>query len=71
MLPDGDHDALIVDAEEADDGRVRVELTITSGPHKGEVVAVRGRFGARSAVDLLGEPATLTVRDGRPDVRLG
>lgn len=71
VLSDGDHDALIVDAEETGDGAVRMELALTTGPNKGEVVAVRGRFPHRTALDLLGEPATLRVRNGQPEVRLG
>lgn len=71
MLDDGRYPALVLDAEETDPaGWVRVELAITAGPHKGEVVAVRGSFGGRSALDLLALPATLAVADGEPSVTL-
>ena len=66
MLPDGTYDALIVDAHED-----RLEVTITSGDHKGQVVILRGSFAGRQDIDLLAEPATLTVADGVPRLRLG
>lgn len=74
MLADGTYDVFVLDAEEVEGGRageVRVELTVTSGPHKGDVVVVRGDAGARPPLDLLGEPATLVVSDGVPRLRLG
>lgn len=70
MLADGSYDALIVDAHTEDDGSVRVEITITTGEHKGEVVNLRGRFPGRDELDLLAAPATLVVRDGQPRVML-
>jgi len=66
VLPDGTYDALIVDAVDG-----RLEVTITSGDHKGEVVVLRGSFAGKDDVDLLAEPATLTVLDGVPRLRLG
>lgn len=69
VLEDGSYDAIVVDADEADDGSARVELTIVAGPHKGEVVTVRGEGMGDRALDLLGVPATITVRDGTPHVR--
>ena len=75
-LPDGSYDVIVVDAEPTDDGDVRIELTITLGPHIGRLVALRGQHveGATGAVDadpvsLLGIPGTLRVRDGRPTFR--
>lgn len=75
-LPDGAYDVIVVDVEEADDGDVRVELTITLGPHVGRVVALRGRHvegrGDRQPPDplaLLGIPGTLRVRGGEPSFR--
>jgi hypothetical protein len=67
VLEDGTYDALVVDADEVD-GAVRVELALSSGPHKGEVVAVRGTFAVSHPIELLGLPATLTVADGQPSV---
>ena len=68
MLDDGLYDALVVDADVRDDGVVVLELTILTGDHKGEVVAVQAATVERDHLDLLGLPATLTVADGRPSV---
>jgi hypothetical protein len=68
-LQDGVYDALVVDAEERDPGTVAVELTIVAGPAKGEVVALVSSGWSGDPLDLLGVPATLTVRDGEPSVR--
>lgn len=70
MLPDGRYDVLIVDARADDDGTVHVDITVTSGVHKGDVVAVRGRFPGTDELDLLAAPATLVVSDGQPTVTL-
>ena len=66
MLPDGVYDALIVDASDG-----TLEVTITTGDHKGEVVMLRGGFAGKDELDLLAEPVTLTVVDGVPHLRLG
>ena len=74
MLEDGTYDALVIDAETVDgagsEGIVRLDLTVIAGPHKGEVVALRGHFANTDPVDLLGIPATIVVRDGQPSVTL-
>lgn len=73
MLPDGTYDAFVVDASPASgppDERpgLRLDLTILSGPHKGEVVSMKAVGELRDEVDLLGLPATLTVADGQPSL---
>ena len=70
MLSDGTYDAIVVDARADDDGILRLDVTITSGPHKGEVVQLAGRYPGKDELDLLAAPATLTVRDGTPSLRL-
>ena len=70
-LADGTYDALVVDASTGDDGSIRVEITIVAGPAKGEVVSLRTvDLGDTDPLDLLGVPATLTVRGGVPSLRL-
>lgn len=69
-LPDGAYDAIVVDAHDRDDGTVTLELTVLAGPHKGEVVEVRGPAGGGDAIEVLGVPATLTVAGGHPSVVL-
>ncbi|HEY4377329.1 MAG TPA: hypothetical protein VGM93_09230 [Acidimicrobiales bacterium] len=70
MLTDGTYDAVVVDAEEAGDGAVALDLAVLAGPHKGELVTVHARGLDRDALDLLAVPAMLTVADGRPSVVL-
>ena len=62
MLDDGTYDAFIVWAEQRDDG-VALELTITSGTHRGDVInIVTSSFATRDAIDLVGLPCTLHVQ---------
>lgn len=69
MLPDGVYDAIVVDAVD-DDGVIRLELTILAGGHKGEVVNLASPNLSGEPSLMLGIPATITVADGRPDLRL-
>ena len=68
MIDDGTYDAFIVDAREDEENlrAISVELTITSGARKGEVVTVRATNVQRDAIALIGMPATLRVVDGKP-----
>jgi len=74
VLEDGTYDALVVDAASgvSDDGAdvMHLELTVLGGPHKGEIVALSATGLPGTEIDLLGLPATLTVTDGRPSVRV-
>lgn len=64
MLPDGTYDAFVVWAEDGD-GALKLDLTITSGPHKGAVVSISGPAGG-DPLALTGMPCTLVVSDGEP-----
>ena len=64
-LEDGTYDAIIVDAEEREDGRVSCEVTLLDGAHKGDMVTIVADL-TMDPLDLLAIPATLTVRDGEP-----
>lgn len=76
LLPDGTYDAFVVDATEHDPGTdptsrvVHLDLAITAGEHKGEVLAVSARGLEGDEIELLGMPATLTVTDGVPTVTI-
>ena len=74
MIPDGTYDAFVVDAEPgvADDGteHMHLELTILAGEHKGNMVTVTAVGLEGTEIDLMGMPATLTVADGQPRVRI-
>jgi hypothetical protein len=68
MLEDGTYDAFIVWAEERDNG-VALELTITTGTQRGNVVNIVTRaFATRDALSLVGLPCTLHVHGD--DVRV-
>ncbi|MDQ1445646.1 MAG: hypothetical protein QOI20_2110 [Acidimicrobiaceae bacterium] len=62
-LEPGTYDGVVVDAEELDDDALSLEIALTSGPHKGAVVRVRGPRAGRDAVSVLGLPVTIDVRD--------
>lgn len=70
MLDDGVYDAVVVDAEDAPEGGLHLELTILAGPHKGEMIRLTAGGLERDALDLLAVPATLTVLNGEPHLRL-
>jgi hypothetical protein len=69
VLDDGTYDAIVVDAREIEGeagDAVVLELTITAGPHKGEIVTVHAEHLALTAIDVLGLPGDLIVTDGAP-----
>jgi hypothetical protein len=69
-LDDGTYSAVVVEAI-ADVERVDVvhlELAISAGSRKGDVIAMTSMGTTRRDIDLLGLPVTLTVRDGMPRV---
>ena len=61
-LADGRYDAFILSAE-ARDGGVALSCTITTGPHRGDVIdIVSTQFATRDPIALMGLPCTLVVR---------
>ena len=70
-LPDGSYDAFVIDVDEGPDGRAtRLELTLTAGDHKGEVLGVAVGGLDAGMVELVGMPATVVVTHGRPTVTI-
>jgi hypothetical protein len=77
MLPDGIYDVIVIDAEPGDDGDLHIELTISLGPHVGELIRLRERHidrrragaGTEDPYALLGVPGTLRVHAGQPTFR--
>ena len=73
-LADGEYPALVIDVEEGLDDTgtavVHLELTILTGEHKGDVVAMSARGIRGSFIELIGMPATITVVDGDPKVTI-
>ena len=61
QLPDGRYDAFILSADPRERG-VAISCTITSGPHRGDVVdLVSTTFATRDPFDLVGLPCTLVI----------
>jgi hypothetical protein len=61
-LVDGRYDAFILSAESRADA-VAITCTITTGPHRGDVVdLVSTQFATRDPIALIGLPCTLVVR---------
>lgn len=69
-LDDGVYDAIVIDAREDDENVLHVDLALTRGAHKGDVITLTGDAFARDAIALLGLPATLRVVDGEPHLTL-
>lgn len=69
MLADGVYDAIVVDAERDEEG-VTLELTITTGPNKGDVVAVHATNLTMDPINALGIPARIVVTNNTPRVEL-
>ncbi|NLA37172.1 MAG: hypothetical protein GX868_16000 [Actinobacteria bacterium] len=72
-LGDGVYDVFIVDAtpDPSDDSRVvSVDLTVTSGAHKGFTFTLAAGGLQGTDIDLMGMPATLTVSGGLPSLTL-
>jgi len=75
VLEYGAYDAIVVDANRVDDAddatsaSLSIELAITSGARKGDVIALRTDDASVDALELLGLPATLIVEAGVPRVQ--
>jgi hypothetical protein len=67
-LADGVYDAFVVWAESRDDGALTIDLAITAGARKGDVVSVRAVTAPRDSIELVGLPCTLRVSAGEPRV---
>jgi len=72
-VPDGVYDVFIVDATPRPDDETRVsrlDIAIVAGEHKGAAFGLNVSDILGSDIDLMGMPATLTVRNGVPVVTL-
>ena len=69
-LNDGKYEVIVVDAQQRADGAIAIELAVSSGPHRGEVITIISAGMNASWIDLLAAPGTLIVRDGQPELTL-
>lgn len=68
-LEDGVYDVIVIDAEVVKDF-LKLELVVTGGARKGEVVPVRATGLREGPIELLGLPARLIVEHGEPRVEV-
>lgn len=66
VLEDGTYDVMVVDAVERADGTISLELAVSSGARRGEVVDVVASNLRAGWIEVLGAPGTLVVLDGQP-----
>jgi hypothetical protein len=67
-LADGTYDAFVVTAEPDERGAISIEVTITTGPHKGELHRIRATRVGRNAFDLVGLACRLVIDGGVPRI---
>jgi hypothetical protein len=66
-LEDGNYDVVVVDADnDPSSNDMHLELALTTGARKGEVVRLRATHVDRDPLSLLGLPGTLVVVDATP-----
>lgn len=71
-VPDGRYDVMIVDAgpHPTHDAMLQLDITITSGDLKGEVLTLGAGGAPGSDIDLMGLPGTLVVSGGVPTLTI-
>ena len=70
VLEPGSYDGVVVDADELEDDAMSIEVALSSGPHKGATVRVRGPRAGRDSIGILGLPVTLVVTEEGVRVRI-
>jgi hypothetical protein len=69
-LPDGSYDVMIVDVEVGADQQPRIDVVVTAGSHRGDVVSLRASAMSSDPLGLMGLPACLRVSDGTPSLEM-
>lgn len=68
-LGDGLYEANIIWAEEVSDGALSIDLVITNGAKKGELLTLRANYLTyRDPIDFAGCPCRLRVLNGEPEI---
>ena len=68
QLDDGVYDGIVIDAKEIGDEAIHIEVALSSGPRKGEIITISARHLRRSWLELLGMPVTISVAHGEPQI---
>ena len=69
-LQDGVYDVMVVNVDTDDEQTVHIDVVITAGSHRGEVVSLQASAMQRDPLDLMGLPASLRVHEGVPDLEI-
>ncbi len=70
-LGDGLYEANIIWAEEVSDGALSIDLVITNGVKKGELLTLRAQhLTQRDPIDLAAHPCRVRVLNGEPEILL-
>ncbi len=69
-LVDGKYDVIVVDAVARDDDAIAIDVALSSGPMRGDVVTIVATGLARDPLELLAMPATLVIVDGQPHLTI-
>jgi hypothetical protein len=69
-IEDGTHDGVVIDVDERDDDTIALDIALSRGAHKGEVVRVRTTRTERDALTWLGLPVVVIVDGATVRVRV-
>ncbi|AKL72980.1 hypothetical protein IMCC26256_11687 [Actinobacteria bacterium IMCC26256] len=70
-IADGLYDVIIIWADEVGDGALSIDLVITTGDKKGELLTLRAyHLTQRDPIDLAGHPCSVRVLNGEPEILL-
>ncbi|HEY3701275.1 MAG TPA: hypothetical protein VGL32_03370 [Acidimicrobiales bacterium] len=61
---------MIVDIDVDEQQQVRIDVVLTAGSHRGDVVSLRASSMKQDPLGLLGLPAHLVVKDGTPGLKM-
>ena len=66
MLDDGTYEVIIIDANAREDDAIAIDVAVSSGAQRGDVVTIIATGLTRDPIDLLAMPATLIIERGTP-----
>lgn len=70
-LEDGLYEVIIISADELSDGALSIDLVITTGDKRGNLLTLRAKnLTYRDQIDLLAHPCQVRVQNGEPEILL-